>query len=97
MQENLELTHGAIFSQTVLSALVETGLERDEAYRIVQQNAQRAWDERRSFRALLEQDPEVGERLDAAQLDELFDYRASCATCRSSSSGSTSSRRYAAA
>jgi adenylosuccinate lyase len=74
MQENLELTHGAIFSQTVLSALVEAGLDRDEAYRIVQQNAQRAWDERRPFRSLLEQDPAVIERLERAQLDELFDY-----------------------
>jgi adenylosuccinate lyase len=74
MQENLELTHGAIFSQTVLSALVEAGLERDRAYRIVQQNAQRAWDERQSFRSLLEQDPAVTERLEQAQLDELFDY-----------------------
>jgi adenylosuccinate lyase len=74
MQENLELTHGAIFSQTVLSALVEAGLERDQAYRIVQQNAQRAWDERRPLRSLLEEDPAVTERLDPAQLDELFDY-----------------------
>jgi adenylosuccinate lyase len=74
MQENLELTHGAIFSQTVLSALVESGLERDDAYRIVQQNAQRAWDERRSFRTLLEGDPAVTERLDAVQLTALFDY-----------------------
>jgi adenylosuccinate lyase len=74
MQENLELTHGAIFSQTVLSALVESGLERDDAYRIVQQNAQRAWDERQSFRTLLEADPAVTERLDASQLTALFDH-----------------------
>ena len=75
MRENLELTHGALFSQTVLSALVESGLSRDEAYRIVQSNAQRAWDERRPFRELLEQESAVKERLDAGALDELFDYR----------------------
>ena len=46
MRENLELTHGALFSQRVLLALVEAGMERDEAYRIVQAAAQRAWDER---------------------------------------------------
>jgi adenylosuccinate lyase len=74
MRENLELTHGAIFSQRVLSALVEAGLARDDAYRIVQVNAQRAWDERTSFRSLLERDSEVTERLDAGTLDELFDY-----------------------
>ena len=74
MRENLELTHGAIFSQAVLTALVEAGLARDDAYRIVQRAAQTAWDERKSFRSLLEQDPEVTGRLDAAKLDELFDH-----------------------
>jgi adenylosuccinate lyase len=73
MRENLELTHGAIFSQSVLTALVEAGLRRDAAYRIVQRAAQAAWDERRSFRELLEQDAEV--TLGAEKLDELFDYR----------------------
>jgi adenylosuccinate lyase len=72
MRENLELTHGAIFSQSVLTALVEAGLRRDAAYRIVQRAAQTAWDERRSFRELLEQDAEV--TLGAEKLDELFDY-----------------------
>jgi adenylosuccinate lyase len=75
MLENLELTHGAIFSQTVLTALVEAGLGRDDAYRIVQRNAQRAWDEGRSFRVLLEQEPAVTQRLDSAALSGLFDYR----------------------
>jgi adenylosuccinate lyase len=74
MLENLELTHGALFSQAVLSALVESGLRRDEAYRIVQRNAQRAWDERRSFRVLLEEESAVAERLDSATLGQLFDY-----------------------
>jgi adenylosuccinate lyase len=74
MRENLELTHGAIFSQSVLTALIEAGLRRDTAYRVVQRAAQTAWDERRPFRSLLEADAEVGERLDPEKLDELFDY-----------------------
>ena len=74
MRDNVELTHGALFSQSVLSALIESGMTRDDAYRIVQRSAQRAWDEQRSFRELLEADPEVTERLDAARLDELFDH-----------------------
>jgi adenylosuccinate lyase len=74
MRENLELTHGALFSQGVLNALVAAGMTRDDAYRIVQRNAQRAWDERRPFRALLEGEREVTERLDGDMLDELFDY-----------------------
>ena len=53
MRQNLELTHGAIYSQRALSALVESGMERDAAYRIVQASAQRAWDEGQSFRDLL--------------------------------------------
>ncbi len=53
MHQNLELTHGALFSQRALLALVESGRPRDEAYRIVQENAQRAWNERTPFRGLL--------------------------------------------
>ena len=53
MRENLELTWGAIYSQRALTALVDAGLGRDDAYRLVQENAQRAWDERTPFRDLL--------------------------------------------
>jgi adenylosuccinate lyase len=53
MQANLELTHGALYSQRALTALVESGRERDAAYRIVQETAQKAWDEETSFRDLL--------------------------------------------
>jgi adenylosuccinate lyase len=74
MRANVELTHGALFSQSVLSALIESGMARDDAYRLVQRSAQRAWDEQRSFRELLESDEEVAGRLDAARLDALFDH-----------------------
>ncbi|HWX52271.1 MAG TPA: adenylosuccinate lyase [Solirubrobacteraceae bacterium] len=70
MRANLELTHGALFSQRVLLALVERGLARDEAYRIVQGLAQRAWDEGIQLRELLAAD-ERGRELD---LDAIFDY-----------------------
>jgi adenylosuccinate lyase len=53
MRKNLELTHGAIHSQRALTALVESGMDRDAAYRIVQESAQRAWQEGTSFRDLL--------------------------------------------
>jgi adenylosuccinate lyase len=53
MRANLEITHGALFSQRVLLALVEQGRSRDEAYRIVQQEAQRAWDSGVHLRELL--------------------------------------------
>jgi adenylosuccinate lyase len=53
MRENLNITHGALYSQRALLALVEAGRSRDDAYRIVQEAAQRAWDERTPFRDLL--------------------------------------------
>jgi len=67
MRANLEATHGALFSQRALLALVESGRSRDEAYRIVQENAQRAWDEEIAFRELL---AVAAPELD---LDEVFD------------------------
>jgi adenylosuccinate lyase len=70
MRENLELTHGALFSQRVLLALVAAGRSRDEAYRIVQRLAQQALDQRVPLRRLLAEDPEA-EGLD---LEAIFDY-----------------------
>jgi adenylosuccinate lyase len=70
MRENLELTHGALFSQRALTALVESGMKRDEAYRLVQESAQRAWDEGTSFREL------IGKAAPDLDLDSVFDYDA---------------------
>jgi adenylosuccinate lyase len=69
MRANMAKSHGLVFSQPVLLGLVQAGATRDDAYRIVQRNAMRAWDENRDFRALLEADPEV----DDAVLDDAFD------------------------
>jgi adenylosuccinate lyase len=70
MRENLELTHGALFSQQVLGALVASGLERDEAYRIAQEHAQNAWSTRTPMRELLAADPRTSD----LDLDAIFDY-----------------------
>jgi adenylosuccinate lyase len=75
MAEHVGSLGGIAFSQSVLLALVDAGLGRDDAYRIVQGAAAAAWDEGASFREAIEADPEVRERLDAAQLDALFDAR----------------------
>ena len=71
MAENLNLTYGAIYSQRALTALVDTGLVRDEAYRIVQENAQRAWDTRTPFRELLGK--AAAEKSLSIDLDAIFD------------------------
>jgi len=70
MRANLEATHGALFSQRALLALVESGRSRDEAYRIVQANAQRAWDTGTRFRELL------GQAAPELDLDAVFDPQA---------------------
>ena len=64
MRRNLELAHGALFSQRALLALVANGMARDEAYRIIQENAQRAWDEELPLRRLL-QERDLGIDLEA--------------------------------
>jgi adenylosuccinate lyase len=72
MRSNLWSSHGLVFSQAVLLALVQAGLTRDEAYRIVQRCAMQSWDSQAEFRGLLEAEPAVA-RLDAATLDAAFD------------------------
>ena len=72
MRSNLWSSYGLVFSQGVLLALIQSGLTRDDAYRIVQTNAMRAWDEHTNFRALLEADPAVSS-LDVTTLDAAFD------------------------
>src|SRR3954453_14808075 len=70
MRRNLEASHFLFFSQRVLLALVESGLARDDAYRLVQRNAMRAWDEELDFRELVRRDDEIAGRID---LDSAFD------------------------
>ena len=70
MLENVASSFGLTFSQRLLLALVESGLTRDEAYRLVQRNAMRAWDEQLDFRGLVEADSDIAGRVD---LDAVFD------------------------
>jgi adenylosuccinate lyase len=81
MRRNLDSSHGLYFSQRLLLALVESGLERDEAYRLVQRHAMRAWEEEQDFRELVRHDPEIRVDLDAVfdesaytrHVDEVFE------------------------
>lgn len=74
MIANMESTHGLVFSQRVLLALVERGMSREDAYKLVQRHAMRSWDEGADFRELLRGDPGVASRLPPAELEALFDY-----------------------
>ncbi len=70
MRRNLESSHHLFFSQRLLLALVDAGLGRDEAYRLVQRHALRAWDEEQDFRELVRADKAIAGRVD---LDSVFD------------------------
>ncbi len=73
MLRNLEASHFLFFSQRVLNALVESGLARDDAYRLVQGASMRAWEEELDFRELCRADEEIAARVD---LDSTFDLTA---------------------
>jgi adenylosuccinate lyase len=75
MKKNLEITKGLVFSQRVLLALVDKGLSRQTAYKLVQRNAMKTWQGKRTFLALLKADNEVMEHLTDADFDAIFDYQ----------------------
>ena len=76
MRRNLEASHGLFFSQRLLLALVESGLERSKAYELVQRNAMRAWEEEHDFPHLVRSDSAISAQLDAPALDAVFDLEA---------------------
>ena len=74
MMQNLESTRGLVFSPRVMLLLVEYGVDRDDAYDVVQRNSMKSWDEELDFRELVKTDPVVSEKVSAEILDDLFDY-----------------------
>jgi adenylosuccinate lyase len=72
MKANLNMTHGLIFSQTVLLALVEKGATREDAYAVVQKHSMRSWQEETDFRRLLAGDELVQKHLSEKDLNEIF-------------------------
>jgi adenylosuccinate lyase len=79
MERNLWASHGLFFSHRLLLGLVEHGLERAEAYRLVQRNAMRAWDEERDFGDLVRADTDIRAHLDDVALADVFDLGATVA------------------
>jgi adenylosuccinate lyase len=72
MCRNLEMTRGLVFSGQLLLDLAAAGMLREQAYRIVQAHAMKAWEEEGDFRAAVEQDPEIGKFLNSGQLAQVF-------------------------
>jgi len=73
MGENIDATHGLVFSQRVLLALAAKGVSREASYALVQRNAMRAWNEKKDFRTLLMEDGELRKHLDAEEIEACFD------------------------
>jgi adenylosuccinate lyase len=75
VQANLNLSRGLVFSQTILLALVQKGLSRDEAYRLVQRAAMKVWEEGGIFAEVAAQDKDIGQHLTQEELTQLFDLK----------------------
>ena len=73
MRRNIDASHGLVYSQRVLLALTEAGMDREQAYRKVQKHALEAWDTQTSFRPKIESDPEIAAHLKPEQIGGLFD------------------------
>ena len=72
MMKNINLTNGLIYSQEVLLALIKKGLNREDAYKIVQENAMKVWKEKCDFKEQLYKDDIVGKYLSNLEIDKLF-------------------------
>jgi adenylosuccinate lyase len=75
MKANLESTHGLVFSGQLLLDLVESGVSREDAYRLVQSHAMRAWKENLNFHDLVVNDPEIRGRVPRAKIEQAFDLK----------------------
>jgi adenylosuccinate lyase len=73
MKENMLASRGLVFSQRVMLKLAEKGLSREAAYKVVQRNAMKVWDDKLQFRDLLEDDKDVTKTLNKKDLDACFD------------------------
>jgi adenylosuccinate lyase len=73
MKQNLEMTHGLVFSGQLLLDLAEAGMSREEAYRLVQRHAMESWRSGKNFRELIEADPEIKKRIKPATVADAFD------------------------
>ena len=73
MMKNINLTNGLIFSQEVLLALIKKGISREDSYKIVQNNAMKAWENKCSFKGLLFKDKKIMSYLSEKEIENLFD------------------------
>ena len=75
MEENLDRTHGLIFSQGLMLGIVGKGKTREEAYQLIQRNAMACWKSGEDFKDVVRKDEEIAEILDKEEIEEYFDLR----------------------
>ncbi|MFQ5455714.1 MAG: adenylosuccinate lyase [Nitrospirota bacterium] len=75
MEQNLNITNGIIYSQKILLILISKGLTREDAYKMVQKNAMKAWNKDLSFKNTIKQDQDIKRYLSMEEIDECFDYK----------------------
>jgi adenylosuccinate lyase len=75
MKENLDTLKGLIYSQQILLSLAESGVTREDAYKMVQSQAMKVWDEKLDFKTLILNDKNIGKHLSRKKIEELFDVR----------------------
>ena len=73
MMKNLNLTNGLIFSQEVLLKLIQKGMSRENAYKLVQKNAMQVWEQKIDFKELIKTDKDISKLLSESEIDSLFD------------------------
>ena len=73
MMKNLNLTNGLIFSQEVLLSLIQKGVTREKAYKLVQINAMKVWEQKIDFKELIKKDNDISKLLSDSEIDSLFD------------------------
>ena len=74
MEKNMELTKGLVFSQRIMLALTNKGLSREKAYKVVQNNALKSWENHNDFKALILNDKEVKKYMTEDEINSCFDY-----------------------
>ncbi|MGY0694783.1 adenylosuccinate lyase [Virgibacillus sp. FSP13] len=74
MKRNIDKTHGVIFSQRVLLALIDKGMTREKAYDLVQPKAMQAWETETHFKQLVEENEQITSKLSQDEIDDCFDY-----------------------
>ena len=73
MMKNLNLTNGLIFSQEVLLKLIQKGMSREDAYKLVQKNAMQVWEQKIDFKKLIKKDKDISKLLSKSEIESLFD------------------------